>query len=140
MKILVNESFFEKSYKPFSKLMKEYSDLKKSERPYDFWDYNKQSYVDYSPINFYDGASDWDDDWDDDDWIFQYAETKPYNGDDTDNYPLLIYVRSKFTMFTDSFGRFFEPLLKRWFEETYGLEVKKVVDDHDAYEILDIYN
>ena len=71
--------------------------------------------------------------WDDDDWSFQYAERPPYNepveGFET---PLLIYVKGRFKSMLEMFGGKFDDLLKNWFESTYGLRVKDVVDDWSA--------
>lgn len=142
MVILINENRDAVIYNAFKNMMKPYSNLKKVVRDYDFWDYGKNSYVDYSPINFYDvnDEADYDEFWEDDDWIFQYAESEPYTGNKIGFYPMLLYPRIKFRYIKELVGNRFEPLFKRWFKETYNLEINKLVDDYEAGKILDIYN
>ena len=79
MVILINENKDVVIYNGFKNMMKPYSKLRKIVRDYDFWHESKNTYVDYSPINFYDvnDDGDYDDFWEDDDWTFQYAESEP---------------------------------------------------------------
>lgn len=129
MKVLITE---DKLQSIFNNMMSDYSDLKKLTKDYDYYDYNRNTNIDYSPLNFY-NEGDNEDWWDDDDWVFQYAERPPYDisveGFET---PLLIYVKVRFKSMLEMFGDKFEHLLKNWFESTYGLRVKDVVDDWSA--------
>ena len=138
MKIIITEIQEEKIYEGFKKVMKDYSELHKIERPYDFWVQSRNTYVDYTPFNFYKEIDD-DDFWEDDDWVFQYSEVEPYTGNKIGIYPMLQYSSFKLNSFKKMFGPWFESLLKRWFEETYNLPVNKVVDDREGYKILDLY-
>ena len=135
MKVLIGE---DKLQSIFKGIMSEYSDLVKQERGYDYYDYNKNKYIDYNPINFYDDTDN-DDWWELDDWIFQYAKVPPYNepieGFDT---PLLIYARYRFERLTIMFGNNFNGLLKEWFESTYGYPVKQVVSDYECEKFVRI--
>jgi len=137
MKIIITETQEEKIYNLFKKMMSEYDSLDNVERPYDFWDSKKMSYVDFTPINFY---ADPELDWESDDWIFQYVLSEPYTGDKKDIYPMLLYSRYEIDSIIKMFGPYFESLFKKWFEETYDLKINKLVDDREGYEILDIYN
>ena len=129
MKVLITE---DKLQSLFDRIMSEYSNLKKLTRDYDYYDYNKNRYIDYSPLNFYSGSDDeeW---WELDDWVFQYAQRPPYGvsvyGFET---PLLMYHRGRFKSLLYMFGDKFDGLLKNWFESTYRLPVKDVVDDYAA--------
>jgi hypothetical protein len=136
MKIIITEDKMEKIYEGFKKLMVGYSTFEKIEKPYDFWVQERNTYVDYTPINFY---KDPEEDWEDDDWVFQYSEVEPYTGNKIGVYPMLQYSSYKLKTFKKIFGTWFETLLKRWFEETYELPVNKVVDDREGYVILDLY-
>jgi hypothetical protein len=138
MKIIITEDKLDKIYEGFKRVMEEYSNLHKIERPYDFWVQSRNTYVDYTPFNFYKEIDD-DDFWEDDDWVFQYSEVEPYTGNKIGVYPMLQYSSFKLKSFKKIFGTWFETLLKRWFEETYELPVNKVVDDREGYEILDLY-
>lgn len=133
MKVLITE---DKLQSIFNSMMLDYSDLKKLTKDYDYYDYNRNTYIDYSPLNFY-NESDNEDWWEDDDWVFQYAEKPPYDisveGFET---PLLIYVKVRFKSMLEMFGGKFEYLLKNWFESTYGLRVKDVVDDWSAEDFV----
>ena len=53
---------------------------------------------------------------------------------------MLLYTRFKFRYIKELVGDRFEPLFKRWFKETYGLEINKLVDDYEGSELLDIYD
>ena len=129
MKVLITE---DKLQSIFNNMMSDYSDLKKLTKDYDYYDYNRNTYIDYSPLNFY-NESDNEDWWDDDDWSFQCAERPPYNepveGFET---PLLIYVKGRFKSMLEMFGSKFNDLLKVWFESTYDYPVKQVIDDWSA--------
>jgi hypothetical protein len=135
MKVLIGENKLQSIFKG---LMSEYSDLDLKEKDYDYYDHKKKSYIDYSPINFYEDTDneDW---WELDDWIFQYAEVPPYNepieGFDT---PLLIYARYRFARLITMFGNNFNALLKEWFESTYGYPVKQVVSDYESEKFVRI--
>ena len=128
MKLIITE---EKLQAIFNGMMSEFANLSEHVRDYDYYDYNKGSYIDYSPINFYNSDENNDDWWDDDDWVFQYAEKPPYNepveGFQT---PLLIYPKYRFRNMLEMFGSKFNDLLKFWFELTYGYPVKQVSDDY----------
>jgi hypothetical protein len=137
MKIIITETQEEKIYNLFKKMMSEYDSLDNVERPYDFWDSKKMSYVDFTSINFY---ADPELDWESDDWIFQYVLSEPYTGDKKDIYPMLLYSRYEIDSIIKMFGPYFESLFKKWFEETYDLKINKLVDDGEGYEILGIYN
>jgi hypothetical protein len=136
MKIIITEDKMDKIYEGFKKLMVDYSTFEKIEKPYDFWVQERNTYVDYTPINFY---KDPEEDWEDDDWLFQYASREPYTGNKIGIYPILLYSEYHFKVLKKMFGAWFETLLKRWFEEVYELPVNKVVDDREGYEILDLY-
>jgi len=136
MKIIITEDKMEKIYEGFKKLMVDYSELDKEERAYDFWVQNKNSYVDFTPINFY---KDGEEDWESDDWIFQYSSVEPYTGNKIGIYPMLQYSEYYFKLFKKMFGTWFETLLKRWFEDAYGLPVNKVASDREGSEILNLY-
>ena len=93
MKVLITE---DKLQSLFNSMMLEFANLYEHERDYDYYDYNKNTYIDYSPLNFYniddnDDNNSW---WEDDDWVFQYAENPPYN-EPVDGFqtPLLIYSK-----------------------------------------------
>lgn len=130
MKVLITE---DKLQSLFNSMMSDYSDLKKLTKDYDYYDYVRNIYIGTSsPLNFY-NESDNEDWWEDDDWVFQYAERPPYN-EPVDGFqtPLLIYSKYYFKSMLEMFGGKFEHLLKNWFESTYGLRVKDVVDDWSA--------
>lgn len=137
MKIIITEDKLDKIYEGFKKLMEVNSNLHKIERIYDFWVHSKNTYVDYTPFNFYKEID--DDEWEDDDWVFQYAEVEPYTKNKIGVYPMLLYSSYKLKSFKKIFGTWFDTFLKRWFEETYELPVNKVVDDMEGYKILDLY-
>lgn len=139
MKVLISEN---KLQLVFNNLMSEYSDLKRVERDYDFWDYNRNKYIDYTPINFYDTTGDdvYDADiWETDDWVFQYAKEPPY-GEKVEGYPtpLLMYSRYRFKNIIVMFGDKFNDLLKEWFEQTYDDIVVTVISDYDYDKFLPI--
>jgi len=129
MKVLITEN---KLQSLFNSMMLEFDNLYEHERDYDYYDYNKNTYIDYSPLNFYniDDNNSW---WEDDDWVFQYAENPPYN-EPVDGFqtPLLIYSKYSFKSMLEMFGSKFNDLLKVWFESTYDYPVKQVIDDYSA--------
>ena len=63
MKYIITES---KLQSTFNSIMKEFSELERAEKSYDWYDHDKSRYVDLDTINFYeDGEYDWEDDsWD----------------------------------------------------------------------------
>jgi len=130
MKIIITEN---KLQSIFNGMISEYSELIETERDYDYYDYDKGKYIDYTPINFYMD----DEDWENDEWILQYAEKPPYNepvaGFET---PLLIYSEWYFKSFITMFGEKFEDLLDEWFTLTYGYEVKMVKSYRDVNDFL----
>lgn len=129
MKVLITE---DKLQSLFNSMMLEFDNLSEHERDYDYYDYNKNTYIDYSPLNFYNRDDD-DSWWEDDDWVFQYAENPPYN-EPVDGFqtPLLIYSKYYFKSMLEMFGSKFNDLLKVWFESTYDYPVKQVIDDYSA--------
>ena len=136
MKLIITEHQVENIYDSFKKMMGKFSKLDKGERPYDFWVQNRDSYVDYTPINFY---NDGEEDWEDDDWVFQYSEVEPYTGNKIGIYPMLQYSEYKLKSIKIIFGPYFDTFLKRWFVETYNLPVNKVVGDREGWKILNLY-
>jgi hypothetical protein len=50
MKILITEN---KLQSLFNGMMSEYTDMVDHERDYDYYDYSKGRYMDYTPMNFY---------------------------------------------------------------------------------------
>jgi hypothetical protein len=131
MKVLITE---DKLQSLFNSMMLEFDNLYEHERDYDYYDYNKNTYIDYSPLNFYNRDEDDDDSWwEDDDWVFQYAENPPYN-EPVDGFqtPILIYSKYYFKSMLEMFGSKFNDLLKVWFESTYDYPIKQVIDDYSA--------
>ena len=131
MKVLITE---DKLQSLFNSMMLEFANLYEHERDYDYYDYNKNTYIDYSPLNFYNYDEDNEDSWwEDDDWVFQYAENPPYN-EPVDGFqtPLLIYSKYSFKSMLEMFGSKFNDLLKVWFESTYDYPIKQVIDDYST--------
>ena len=130
MKVIISE---DKLQTLFNGMMSEYGDLNEYERDYDYYDYGKGKYIDYTPINFYMN----DEDYEDDNFILQYAEKPPYNkpveGFET---PLLIYSGWYFKSFISMFGDKFEDVLDEWFTLTYGYPVKMVKSYRDVNDFL----
>jgi len=123
MKYILTES---KLQSVFNSMIKEYSDLEKTEKSYDWYNYDKNRYVDFNCINFYE---DIEEDWEDDSWILQYQSEHGHIGT-KEQLPILRY--SPFWPFKNQmemFGERFETLLKNWFEETYNLPVKTVTTE-----------
>ena len=129
MKVLITE---DKLQSLFNSMMLDYSKLNRIVKDYDYYDYDKGRYIDYSPLNFYNESDDeeW---WELDDWTFQYAENPPYN-EPVDGFqtPLLIYSKYSFKSMLEMFGSKFNDLLKVWFESTYDYPVKQVINDYSA--------
>lgn len=132
MKYVINENQSELLQKTFNSVMSNFSGLAEIERDYDFYDYKRSSYVDYTPINFYDDIE-YEGAWDDDDWIFQYAPKPPYD-EQVKGYPtpVLIYPKYRFRSLMDMFGGRFEELLKEWFQMTYGYKVNTIINDYES--------
>ena len=137
MKIIITENQDGKIYNSFKNIMKDFSKLEYGVRDYDFWHDSKNTYVDFSPINFY---KDTELDWEDDDWIFQYVYSEPYTKNRTGNYPMLLYSAYYFHNIKELFGSRFESLMRRWLMETYKLKPNKLVDDGEGSELLGIYD
>ena len=132
MKVLITE---DKLQSLFNSMMLDYSKLNRIVKVYDYYDYDKGRYIDYSPFNFY-GTYDDEEWWELDDWVFQYADRPPY-GISVEGFeiPLLIYHRGRFKSMIQMFGDKFDDLLKNWFESTYDMPVKDAVGD-DAAEVF----
>lgn len=123
MKYILTES---KLQSVFNSMIKEYSDLEKTEKSYDWYNYDKNRYVDLNCVNFYMNI---EEDWEDDSWILQY-QSEPGDIGTKEQVPILRY--SPFWPFKNQmemFGERFETLLKNWFEETYNLPVKTVTTE-----------
>ena len=136
MRYIINENQSQLLQKTFNKLMSNFSGLSEIERDYDFYDYKRSSYIDYTPINFYDDIE-YEGAWEDDDWIFQYAPEPPY-GEQVKGYPtpVLMYPKYRFRSLMDMFGNKFEDLLKEWFQMTYGYEVKTIISDYESEKFI----
>lgn len=120
MKYIITES---KLQSTFNSIMKEFSELERAEKSYDWYDHDKSRYVDLDTINFYEDV---EYDWEDDSWVLQYQEN-PGDIGTVDEVPLLRYsVSWPFKSVINMFGDHFESLLKNWFEEIYNLPVKTV--------------
>lgn len=108
--------------------MREYSELDGAKKSYDYHDYEKQRYVDANVINYYD---DLEMDWESDDWIFQVQYEKGDFGTGLE-LPILRYT-DRFMDIKSLFGKYFDPLLKEWFNSTYPVEtpIKTVTKEQD---------
>ena len=128
-----NNKYFDKILDLFSKVMEEYSNLESTQKSYDYYDYEKNRYVDANVVNYYRNL---ETDWEDDDWIFQvqYDEGDWGKGLET---PILRYgeymEHGRFTTIKSMFGNQFESLLKEWFNNTYPVEqpIKTVTKEQD---------
>lgn len=128
-----NDKYFDKILDLFSKVMEEYSNLESAQKSYDYYDYEKNRYVDANVVNYYRNL---ETDWEDDDWIFQvqYDEGDWGKGLET---PILRYgeymEHGRFTTIKSLFGSQFELLLKEWFNITYPVEqpIKTVTKEQD---------
>jgi hypothetical protein len=104
--------------------MKEYSELERGDRSYDWWVQEKAGYIELDVFNFYDDV---ELDWEDDTWIFQY---QPEKGDiDPDlEVPILRYDDYVLRNTILIFGKdIFENLLKEWFNNNYQFQINKPV-------------
>ena len=115
---------YNKLFSTFEKMMEEYSNLDHTEKSYDYWVQEKGRYVDFDVVNFY---QDIDEDYEDDDWVMQYQNEPGDEGRDED-LPTLTYGKGySFPTEEAMFGKYFEGLLKDWFEKVYGYNVKTIV-------------
>lgn len=118
MRILIKENKFKSS---FNRLMSEYVGMEPIDRWYEYYDDFK--WKEMNSINFY---RDVEVDWEEDYWTFQYL--KDYEGDNNPKkFPRLICDTYQFGNFKNTFGPFFEDLIKEWFEMNYNLPVTSVV-------------
>lgn len=116
MKFVITE---DKIRMGFDKLMSEYSNIESNDRFYDYYDDESGSWVENVSLNFY---KDPEIDWEGDNWVFQYQ--KEFGGDDNPQvFPRLIYDVYEFENISSLFGQMTNDLMKKWFEENYGLEV-----------------
>ena len=115
---------YDKLYSVFEEMMGEYSNLDHTEKSYDYWVQEKGRYVDSNVLNFY---VDIDEDYEDDDWIMQYQD-EPGDYVKEEDLPILTYGKGySFPDEESMFGRYFEKLLKDWFEKVYGYKVKTII-------------
>ena len=115
---------YEKLFSTFEKMMEEYSHLDYTEKSYDSWVFEKNRYIDLNVINFY---HDIEEDYEDDDWVMQYQD-EPGDEGRPEDLPTLTYGKGySFPAEESMFGKYFEQLLKDWFEKVYGHNVKTVV-------------
>jgi hypothetical protein len=95
-----------------------------TEKSYDSWVFEKNRYIDLNVINFY---HDIEEDYEDDDWVMQY-QNEPGDEGRPEDLPTLTYGKGySFPVEESMFGKYFEQLLKDWFEKVYGHNVKTVV-------------
>lgn len=117
----------------FSNVMENFSNLQEAERSYDYYEYEKNRYVDFNVYNYYDNI---DEDWEEDAWILQAQYEKGDYGDRFE-LPILRYVEwageGTFMSVKSMFGDYFEPLLKEWFNSTYPVKkpIKTVTKEQD---------
>jgi hypothetical protein len=105
-------------------MMEEYSNLDHTEKSYDYWVQEKGDYVDWDVLNFY---HDIEEDYEDDDWVMQY-QNEPGDEGRPEDLPTLTYGKGySFPVEESMFGKYFEELLKDWFEKVYGYNVKTIV-------------
>ena len=105
-------------------MMEEYSNLDHTEKSYDYWVQEKDGYVDWDVLNFY---HDIEEDYEDDDWVMQY-QNEPGDEGRPEDLPTLTYGKGySFPAEESMFGKYFEELLKDWFEKVYGYKVKTVI-------------
>jgi hypothetical protein len=114
---------YDKLLSTFEKMMEEYSNLDHTEKSYDYWVQEKGDYVDWDVLNFY---HDIEEDYEDDDWVMQYQyELGDYSR--PEDLPMLTYGKGySFPAEESMFGKYFEQLLKDWFEKVYGYNVKTI--------------
>jgi hypothetical protein len=132
MRYIINENQSELLQKTFNSLMSNFTSLEEVERVYDYYDSKRGSYIDFTPINFYEDTE-YEGAWEEDDWTFMYALEPPY-GETVEGYPtpVLIYPKNRFKNLLDMFGDRFNDLLKEWFETTYGYRVNTVINDYES--------
>jgi hypothetical protein len=115
---------YDKLLSTFEKMMEEYSNLDHTEKSYDYWVQEKGDYVDWDVLNFY---HDIEEDYEDDDWVMQY-QNEPGDYSRPEDLPMLTYGKGySFPAEESMFGKYFEQLLKDWFERVYGYNVKTVM-------------
>jgi len=115
---------YDKLFSTFEKMMEQYSNLDYTEKSYDSWVFEKNRYIDLNVINFY---HDIEEDYEDDDWVMQYQD-EPGDEGRPEDLPTLTYGKGySFPTEESMFGKYFEQLLKDWFEKVYGHKVKTVV-------------
>jgi hypothetical protein len=115
---------YEKLFSTFENMMEGYSNLDYTEKSYDSWVFEKNRYIDLNVINFY---HDIEEDYEDDDWVMQY-QNEPGDEGRPEDLPTLTYGKGySFPVEESMFGKYFEQLLKDWFEKVYGHNVKTVV-------------
>lgn len=123
MKYTINDS---QLHSVFNTVMGDFNLLESTERCYDSWVYEKNRYVDLCVINYYKNI---DEDWEDDQWIIQYQDT-PGDIGTPDEVPLLRYSEYYFRNPINMFGvELFQYLLKHWFENTFGKNLKTVMPE-----------
>ena len=115
---------YDKLLSTFEKMMEEYSNLDHTEKSYDYWVQGKMNYVDWDVLNFYHNI---EEDYEDDDWVMQY-QNEPGDEGREEDLPTLTYGKGySFPTEEAMFGKYFEELLKDWFEKVYGYNVKTIV-------------
>ena len=115
---------YDKLFSAFEKMMEPYSNLEHTEKSYDYWVQEKGRYVDFDVLNYY---HDIENDFEDDDWVMQYQDEPGDEGREED-LPILRYGKGySFPAEESMFGKYFEELLKDWFEKVYGYKVKTIV-------------
>jgi hypothetical protein len=115
---------YDKLYSVFEEMMGEYSNLDHTEKSYDYWVQEKGGYVDWDVLNFY---HDIEEDYENDDWVMQY-QYEPGDEGREEDLPTLTYGKGySFPTEESMFGKYFEELLKDWFEKVYGHNVKTIV-------------
>ena len=115
---------YDKLFSTFEKMMEEYSNLDHTEKSYDYWVQGKMNYVDWDVLNFYHNI---EEDYEDDDWVMQY-QNEPGDEGREEDLPTLTYGKGySFPVEEAMFGKYFEELLKDWFEKVYGYNVKTIV-------------
>ena len=114
---------YDKLFSAFENMMEEYSHLDHTEKSYDYWDNEKNRYVDLNVVNFY---QDIEEGYEDDDWVMQYQDEPGDEGREED-LPILRYGDGySFKSEQSMFGHHFDKLLKEWFEKVYGYNVKTI--------------
>jgi hypothetical protein len=110
----------------FDSMMKEFKDLDRADKSYDYYVYEKNRYVDLDVYNYYENV---EDDWEDDSWILQYHPTSNDYTEENES-PALYYAEWYFKNVINVLGiENFKKLLKPWFEKNYGLPVNNVNEE-----------